>query len=327
MAVKQVNWGIIGCGDVTEKKSGPAFNKIEKSLLVAVMRRNESLAADYAKRHEVSRWYSNASELINDPGVNAIYVATPPSSHAVYAIEAMKAGKPVYVEKPMAATYAECQEMMQVSEETGVPLFVAYYRRTLPGFLKVKELIEEGQIGRPLVTSIRLMRPPLSQEADAIAPAWRVDPKIAGGGVFYDLASHQLDFMDFLFGPVTQAEGTAENRAGLYAAEDTIVASLKFENGVIGSGIWSFVTGESSREDKMEIIGTEGKIVFSGFGHNPIVLEKESGKLEFPYLNPENIQYNLIKEVVEAIQYKRTCVSTGITASRTNWVMEQIVYG
>ncbi|TCO09180.1 Gfo/Idh/MocA family protein [Natronoflexus pectinivorans] len=327
MAAKQVNWGMIGCGDVTEKKSGPAFNKIEKSTLVAVMRRNESLAADYAKRHGVSRWYSNASELINDPSVNAVYVATPPSTHAKYAIEAMKAGKPVYVEKPMAATYAECQEMLQVSEKTGVPLYVAYYRRTLPGFLKVKELIEEGQIGKPLLASIRLMRPALPEEMDEKTPAWRIDPKIAGGGIFYDLASHQLDFLDYLFGPITHVEGNAENRAGLYTAEDTIVASFKFENGVVGSGVWCFVTGESSREDKMEIIGTKGKIIFSGFGHNPIVLVKESGKLEFPYLNPDNIQYNLIKEVVESIQHKRTCVSTGITASRTNWVMERIVYG
>jgi len=99
---KTIHWGIIGCGDVTELKSGPAFQKVPGSKLVAVMRRNADLARDYAKRHGVARWYSDASELINDPQVDAVYVATPPDSHALYAIQAMKAGKPVYVEKPMA---------------------------------------------------------------------------------------------------------------------------------------------------------------------------------------------------------------------------------
>lgn len=124
----EIKWGIIGCGNVTELKSGPAFNKVEDSKLVAVMRRNADLAQDYAQRHNVSKFYSDASELINDSEVNAVYIATPPDSHALYAIEAMKAGKPVYVEKPMAQNYAECMEMIRVSEETGMPLHVAHSR-------------------------------------------------------------------------------------------------------------------------------------------------------------------------------------------------------
>ncbi len=154
--MEEIKWGIIGCGDVTELKSGPAFNKAEQSQLVAVMRRNAEKAADYAKRHGVPKWYSDADQLINDPEVNAIYVATPPDTHAMYAIAAMKAGKPVYVEKPMARSYAECREMIRVSEETGMPLLVAYYRRTLPAFLKVKELVDGGAIGQPLTVNIRL---------------------------------------------------------------------------------------------------------------------------------------------------------------------------
>ena len=114
-----VNWGIIGCGNVTEKKSGPAFNKIEGSRLVAVMRRDASKAEDYARRHGVPKFYSDATLLINDPDVNAVYIATPPDTHAKYAIETMRAGKPAYVEKPMARTIAECEEMIRVSEETG----------------------------------------------------------------------------------------------------------------------------------------------------------------------------------------------------------------
>ena len=323
---KTINWGIIGCGNVTEYKSGPAFNKAEGSNLVAVMRRNADLARDYARRHKVPKWYDNADDLINDTEVNAVYVATPPSSHAMYAIKAMKAGKPVYVEKPMAATFQQCLEMNAVSKETGVPLYVAYYRRTLPGFRKVKTLIEDGSVGKPLVVNIMLIRPPLPAETNRKNPSWRVQPDIAGGGIFYDLASHQLDFLDFLFGPVKKVSGSSANFGGYYEAEDTVVAQMEFENGVLGSGTWSFVSDDSSTRDVIEIIGTKGRIEFSTFGHEPVLLFKEHDFLEFPYINPDNIQYNLISNVVDAIRGEAECVSTGETAARTNFVMEKIVY-
>ena len=135
-----IKWGIIGCGNVTEVKSGPAFQKAPNSALVAVMRRDAALAEDYAKRHNVPKWYSNAEDLINDPEVDAIYIATPPSSHKEYTILCAKARKPVYVEKPMALTFEECNEMINTCKEHNVPLFVAYYRRALPRFLKIKEI-------------------------------------------------------------------------------------------------------------------------------------------------------------------------------------------
>ena len=131
---KLIKWGFIGCGEVTEKKSGPAFNKVPGSSVVAVMSRNADRAKSYATRHGIARWYDDAQALLDDPEVNAVYIATPPSSHATYAIMAMKSGKPVYVEKPLAATYEECLRVNRVSRETGVPCFVAYYRRYLPYF-------------------------------------------------------------------------------------------------------------------------------------------------------------------------------------------------
>ncbi|MEQ1625662.1 MAG: Gfo/Idh/MocA family oxidoreductase, partial [Sediminibacterium sp.] len=142
-----IQWGIIGCGNVTEVKSGPAFNKVSNSSLVAVMRRDASLAEDYAKRHAIPKWYSSAHDLIHDPEVNAIYIATPPKQHEEYAIAAMHAGKPVYVEKPMALNLASCRRMEQVSKETGVKLVVAHYRRALPLFMRVKELLDQQAIG------------------------------------------------------------------------------------------------------------------------------------------------------------------------------------
>ena len=221
-----IHWGFIGCGNVTEKKSGPAFSKVEGSDVVAVMRRDIDKAKDYARRHGVGKWYDNAADLINDPQVNAVYVATPPGSHAEHAIAAMRAGKPVYVEKPMAASYEECCRMNQVSAETGIPCFVAYYRRTLPYFLRVKQLIDDGLLGEISTVQIRFAIPPYATDYDRENLSWRVKKEIAGAGYFYDLASHQFDLLDFLFGEIAQTEGFSDNRAGLYDVEDTVAAAF-----------------------------------------------------------------------------------------------------
>ena len=165
----KVRWGFIGCGEVTEKKSGPAFNMIEGSKVVAVMSRDEEKVKSYAIRHNIPRWYTDAQELIGDEDVNAIYIATPPSSHATFAIMAMKAGKPVYIEKPMAASYEDCARINRISKETGIPCFVAYYRRYLPYFQKVRQLVEEGEIGNVINIQIRFAQPP----ACAARYSWR----------------------------------------------------------------------------------------------------------------------------------------------------------
>lgn len=321
-----VNWGIIGCGDVTEVKSGPAFQKTEHSQLVAVMRRDAKKAEDYAHRHGVPKWYAYADDLINDPEINAIYVATPPGSHADYAIRAMRAGKPVYVEKPMATNFAECRQMLKVSKETGVPLFVAYYRRTLPAYLKVKALIDDGVLGDLLTVSITLHKAAEERDRDPEAHKnWRVDAKTAGGGLFYDLASHQFDYLDFLFGPVTEIKGLAYNQAGYYAVEDTVTAAFTFENGVTGTGNWCFVVDKSAEQDKIEITGTKGKVSLPCFIHGSVELTTAAGTEHFNFTNPENISHNLVKNVVKALRGEEECVSTGASAARTNSVLEEIV--
>ena len=221
--MKQINWGFIGCGEVTEKKSGPAFNEVEGSQVVAVMSRSENKARSYAERHHIRKWYTDAQELIDDPDVNAIYIATPPSSHATFAIMAMRAGKPVYIEKPLAASYNDCIRINRISEQTGVPCFVAYYRRYLPYFQKVKEIIENGTIGKVINVQLRFSVPPrdLDYKNEKELP-WRLQPDIAGGGYFYDLAPHQIDLLQNIFGVITRAHGYPANRAHLYKAEDTV---------------------------------------------------------------------------------------------------------
>lgn len=321
---KIISWGMIGCGNVTEKKSAPAFNKVPNSRLVAVMNRTPEKAKIYAQKHGVGKWYATADELINDKEVNAIYIATPPDSHLEYTLKAAAAGKPVYVEKPMARTYAECTQMIDVCEKASVPLFVAYYRRYLPKFLKIKELLDKKVIGDVRFVSVSLISPPKKGDENRENLAWRVIPEIAGGGHFYDLASHQLDILDFFFGKITTAKGIAANQAGLYPAEDIVSGTFAFESGVLGNGIWCFTLATGSEKDEMTIYGSAGNITFSTFSGEPIVLTNENGKEEIAVETPENIQLYMIGAVVRELQGGEKCQSTGKSAARTNLVMESL---
>lgn len=318
-----VRWGIIGCGDVTEVKSGPALQKASGSSLVAVMRRNSELAQDYAHRHGVPRWYDDARALLADPEVNAVYVATPPSSHKEYTLLAAQAGKPVYVEKPMALTSKECGEMITACKAAGVPLFVAYYRRALPRFLKVKELIDSGAIGSPRYVSITLTQSPPNEQVSERQLPWRVRPEISGGGHFVDLASHTLDLLDYLFGPVIAATGYARNQGNFYPAEDIVAGSLVFQSGVVGAGMWCFTVSASA--DQVEIGGTQGKISFATFANEPVIWSSSSGSQRFMIEHPPHVQQPLIQQVVDELRGIGRCASTGETGARTTWVMEQIL--
>ncbi len=324
--MKILQWGFIGCGEVTELKSGPAFSEVEGSGVVAVMSRHEKNARSYAEKHGIPRWYTDAQELIDDQEVNAIYVATPPSSHATYAIMAMKAGKPVYVEKPLAASYEDCARVNRVSEETGVPCFVAYYRRYLPYFQKVKDIVDNGVIGKTINVQIRFATPPREQDFGKNGQLpWRLLPDIAGGGYFYDLAPHQLDLLQHIFGVITEARGICANRGGLYEAEDSVCASFEFEGGLPGSGSWCFVAHESAREDRIEIIGDQGSVSFSVFDYQPIKLHTCEGTETITVPNPPYVQYPIIKSVCEHLQGIGLCGCTSVSATPVNWVLDRIL--
>ncbi|WP_345028963.1 Gfo/Idh/MocA family oxidoreductase [Ravibacter arvi] len=322
----QLRWGIIGCGNVTEVKSGPAFNLVPGSELVAVMRRDGALAEDYARRHGVPRWYNDADQLIDDPDVNAIYIATPPDSHLEYTRKALQAGKPVYVEKPMARNAEECAEMNRISAETGVPLYVAYYRRALPYFLKIKEIIDSKVIGEIRSVHIQLHWQPYDEEVGPDAkPRWRVFPELSGGGHFHDLASHQFDFLEFLLGPVATAKGFSANQAGLYPADDIVTATYAFESGILGTGSWCFTVNKEQRVDDAWIIGSEGKLSFHFFEAYDIIVETASGveKYHLPY--PTHVQEPFIRLMARELQEGiKACPSTGLSGARANLVMDWI---
>ena len=323
--LEKVSWGIIGCGNVTEVKSGPAFDLIDNSKLVAVMRRNASLAEDYAKRHGVPKWYSDADDLINDPDINSVYIATPPNSHAEYAIKAAEKGKHVYVEKPMALNPDECMAMIEACEKNDVHLFVAYYRRALPKFLKVKELLTNGKIGDPLFVNIKLYHTPQKEDYDKGNLPWRVIPEISGGGYFVDLASHQFDLLNFLLGDYKDASGTTKNFLGLYEAEDFVSAQYEFKSGVVGTGTWFFGAIDGSEVDEIEIIGTSGTITFSTFDTTPVYLRNDSGleKIESDF--PENIQHPLIQSIVKTLTEGEDNPCNGIDGIVSNVILSKIL--
>ncbi len=281
------------------------------------------MAEDYARRHNVPRWYDDAARLIADPEVDAIYVATPPSSHKQYALLAAQAGKPVYVEKPMSLSSADCQEMIAACQSAGVPLFVAYYRRALPRFLKVKELLESGAIGQVRYLTIELTQHPPEQPLSTEQIPWRLRPDISGGGHFMDLACHTLDLLDYLLGPIAEASGAAGNQGGYYPAEDIVSSSFRFQSGVHATGLWCFTS--YTAVDQVEITGTRGKIRFASFANDPILLTTAAGSQEFNIDHPTHVQQPLIQQIVDQLHGVGQCVSTGQTAARTTWVMEQIL--
>lgn len=320
-----IKWGFIGCGEVTEKKSGPAFSLVENSMVVAVMSRSEDKARSYAQRHGIKRWYTDPQALLDDSEVNAVYIATPPSTHATFAIMAMKSGKPVYVEKPMAANYEDCCRINRISLTTGMPCFVAYYRRYLEYFMRVKQLVSNGEIGNVINVQIRFAVPPRDLDYNSRNLPWRVQADIAGGGYFYDLAPHQIDLLQEMFGPVIEAEGYTANRGGLYETEDSVSACFRFSNGVPGSGSWCFVAHESAKEDCIQIIGDKGSISFSVFTYAPIKLHTERGDEEIRIDTPAYVQLPLIRNVVEHLQGKAICTCDCVSATPVNWVVDRIL--
>lgn len=326
-----IRWGIVGCGDVCEVKSGPGFQKARNSALVAVMRRNGELAADFARRHRVPRWYDDAAALINDPEVDAVYVATPPSSHKEYTLMAAAAGKPVYVEKPMAPTHADCLEMTEACQAAGVPLWVGYYRRRLPKFVAIQELLASGVIGDVRSVNIRLRQPVAAQlhrPGEAMDPAhlpWRVNPAIAGAGLFLDLAAHMLDIVDLLMGPIRGVSGYANNLGGHYPAEDIVTGSFAWENGALGTGSWFFTAAD--RLDWTELEGPLGRIGYVCFDASPIQLTTAAGVQEIAVTQPDHVHQPLIQTIVDELNGEGRCPSTGESAARTSWVMDQMLEG
>ena len=321
-AMQSVRWGMIGCGDVAEVKSGPALQKADGSSLVAVMRRDRAKADDYARRHRVHRVHARAEDLIADADVDAVYIATPPLSHCELALKVAAAGKPCLVEKPMAMNHAECLQIVEAFRAAEAPLWVAYYRRALPRFLKVRELLRAKVIGQ--LTSIQVkVTDPLA--TGGAAKAWRFDPEIAGAGLFLDLASHYFDIIDFLAGPITEAAGFALNTGGSYDAEDVTAAAFQIGGKVAGTGIWNFNAPASG--DSIVFTGSQGEIATAVRADEDVVVNRGGQSNLYRFRNPPHVHQPLIQTIVDELRGRGRCESTGESGARSAWVTDRCLEG
>lgn len=319
-----IRWGIIGCGRVCEVKSGPALYKAAGSEVSIVMRRHRGLAEDFARRHGIRRFTDDAAEVIADPTVDAVYVATRPDTHADYARAVAAARKPCLVEKPMARSAVECRRMLEAFAVAERPLFVAYYRRALPRFVQLNRLLSEGAIGKVVSVHHTLKKHAPNIAAGEPVP-WRFDAASAGGGLFLDLGSHVFDLLDFLFGPIADVSGYAVNRDRSLLVEDTVVAAFRFESGVLGSVSHQFASG--IREDKLEVVGESGQISCTVFGDEPLELCNSEGSDSVPVEHPAHVHLPLVETIVAELSGGPACPSRADSALRTAAVMDKILDG
>ena len=321
--MKAIRWGMIGCGSVAEVKSGPGFYTSRNSTLAAVTSRSPDSARSFASRHGVARVYETSEQLVADPDIDAVYIATPPSSHLTYSVQAANAGKHVYVEKPMAMRLDECRAIVDVCKKNGVRLFVAFYRRAMPRFLKIKEWMDSGLIGEVRCVRAVIHQLPEVEEFSRDTLPWRVKPEVAGGGKFLDLGIHMFDIFDAWFGPIEEAHGIALNSAGLYTVEDTVTAAWRHASGVLGSGTWCFVCGQG--QDRVEIVGSTGRIEFEFFSDQALRLINEGGVQETHIPNPPHVQQPFIQSIVDDLTGIAPCPGSIESAVNSTWAADQVL--
>jgi predicted dehydrogenase len=254
-----VGWGIIGCGDVADRKAGDAFNEIPGSRLAAVMRRDAEGAESFAKRHDAGSWSTDAAEILSNPDVNVVYVATPPANHLEYGLAAAEAGKPCLIEKPAGRSLAELLQLRDAFLRAGKPLYVSYYRRHLPRFQEVRRILDSGVLGEIVSIDYRMSK-------RARKKNWALDVAVSGGGHFYGLAGHMLDLFDFWFGPLEYQGSVVKNAIPGHDAEDAVSLSFSAAGGAAGNAVWNFAASESS--DQLIIDGVHGRLLMRGTSTN-----------------------------------------------------------
>lgn len=316
-----IRWGMIGCGDVTERKSAPAYQQVDGFALQGVFSRTRAKAEDYAARHGVPHIFDSAAALIHASDIDAVYIATPPDSHEAYALEVARAGKPCCIEKPMAPDHPASVRIRDAFADRGLPLFIAYYRRSLPRFQQVKAWLDDGAIGAVRHVHWTLTKP--ASAADLSDANWRVDAAVAPGGYFDDLASHGLDLFCWLFGEVEDVAGFAVNQQGRYSAADAVTGCWLHKGGITGSGSWNF--GAAERQDRVEITGNTGRIIFSIFDDEPFRLVRGDENVDTSVAHPPTIQYCHVEAMRDHLAGRGDHPSTGESGAHTAWVMDRIL--
>ena len=296
---KCLNWAIIGCGDVTEVKSGPGLYKSKHSNLLGVYNRTYSKANDFAIRHKVANVYKDIEDLFTDSNIDAVYIATPPNTHFKYTIMALNAGKIPYIEKPFVLDFSEAKAIKELSIEKNIMPYVAFYRRGLDKFIKIKEIIDSGIIGEIRVVNITQFMMVDEEEKNENTRPWRVIPEISGGGKFLDVGTHVLDCLIWFFGEMEFMDGIITNRGKFYNTDDTVMTTFKFKNGIVGTGTWCFVADRHFNE--VQIVGSKGNITYDGLSCKNLYLTTNNKTIELKFNVPEHISMPYQQSVINEI--------------------------
>jgi len=313
-----VKWGIIGCGSVAEYKGGPALYDAENSELVAVMRRDEKLAADFAQRHGAKRHYSAVGQILADEEVSAVYIATPPHVHAEQTIAAAEAGKHVLCEKPMAMNVTECRSMISACQDNGVQLMIAYYRRFWPIAQKMKQLLDEGAVGRP--TMARAHCACLWQPPEEASTFWRIQPEIAGGGFLWDIGAHRLDLLLQMMGDIASLGALVDAVHFDIAVDDSSSLVMQFASGAHGIGMFYWNVGANI--DVLEVAGPGGRLIATDLGAGNLTLIQGDRTEEFHLPPPKITHLPLIEHYVQCILSGEPNALPGEEGMKTTAIIE-----
>lgn len=317
-----LRWGILGCGNVAEHKGGPPLYSVEDSELIAVMRRDQAKAEDFAERHGAKRAYSDVDKLLSDDEINAIYIATPPNLHCEQTIHAARAGKHILCEKPMAMSVSECQQMVDACHEAGVSLMLAYYRNHYPNIEKMKALMTDGAIGDVVLARINCTGYYNPNRQDL--KNWRINPEISGGGVLMDIGSHRISLLQYLLGDIASVKGFAETVHLDAVVDDSAVFSLRFGSGAhaVANINWNVGVGV----DDVEVYGTTGCLRCSPLNSGNLTLEtKSDGVQELSQTPLPHTHTGLVQDFVNHIRTSEPIRCTGELGLQTNAIIAEIM--
>jgi 1,5-anhydro-D-fructose reductase (1,5-anhydro-D-mannitol-forming) len=301
-----IRWALAGIGDIAVRRVIPAILEEPRSELYGLITRAPQKAEPYRVR-----FWTDFDEALRDSNIDAVYIATPVCLHATQTIAALRAGKHVLCEKPMAMTFEEAQAMQRAAEETGRTLGIAYYRRTYPKVQRARQLIAEGVIGRPVFAEINSH----GWFDDVNGPrGWLLNKAMAGGGPLYDIGSHRIDLLNYFFGQPARVSAHLANVVHQREVEDAATVVIEYESGV--RAVVDVRWHSRVERDEFRIIGTDGEIELSPLNGPELV--SPAGIEQLP--THANIHYPLVEGYVSALVDGAQPISSGATAMLTDWV-------
>ena len=303
----KLNWVVVGVGDIATRRVIPAIQAEPRSRLHGVVTLVPQKGRVYS-----DRVWTSLDEALLDQAIDAVYVATPNALHGPQTIASLRAGKHVLCEKPMAMNYAEACEMARVAEETGKTLGIAYYRRLFPKVLRAKALLADGAIGTPVYAEANCH----SALPDR---AWLLDPALAGGGPLYDIGSHRIDVMNFLFGHPVRACGQRSNLVHKVAVEDNATVMIEYASGV--RGVVDVRWHSTVARDQFRVMGTKGELNLDPLSGGALL--HPGGVEDVPC--HANVHLPCVANFVDAVLDGTPLASSGASALWTDWVTEQVV--